>query len=253
MQSVSLKKLHSVTHTQVKTFAKGLVVSKDEPFLAASPDMLIKCKCHGQSLVEIKCPYKIRDQAPNQSNLPYLVEENNVTVLKKNHMYYFQVQAQLAVLKLKFCHFFVYTPHGHYHEIISFDEQLWVKILDNVKYFWINHVAPAIVSKTHTPASTSSGSDTEEDVAESITHNTQPSTSCPGCLTTNIMPTIYLCGACEKDCPSYPATFDGQSIECTGCHMWFHFRCVGIVLQDDFDDETNIWLCCDCVKTVVPK
>jgi len=42
----------------------GLFVSTDFPHFGASPDGLISCKCCGEGLLEIKCPYKYREQDP---------------------------------------------------------------------------------------------------------------------------------------------------------------------------------------------
>jgi len=37
----------------------GLFVNTDFPHLGASPDGLIPCKCCGEGLLQIKCPYII--------------------------------------------------------------------------------------------------------------------------------------------------------------------------------------------------
>ena len=40
----------------------GLVISSSYPYLAASPDGEISCKCHGDGLYEAKCPWKHRNK-----------------------------------------------------------------------------------------------------------------------------------------------------------------------------------------------
>ena len=72
----------------------GLFVHKDTPHLGASPDMIINCDCHGEALVEIKCPISVCDSKLSATNLLYL-EENGETLLKKNHAYYFQIQGHM--------------------------------------------------------------------------------------------------------------------------------------------------------------
>ena len=42
----------------------GTVISEEYPFLSASPDLQVSCECCGTGLVEIKCPYSIRDKSP---------------------------------------------------------------------------------------------------------------------------------------------------------------------------------------------
>ena len=35
----------------------GLVINCQWPYMGASPDGIIKCKCHGKGVLEIKCPF----------------------------------------------------------------------------------------------------------------------------------------------------------------------------------------------------
>ena len=69
-----------------------------------------------------------------------------------------------------------------------------------------------------------------------------------GPLKNPILPPIYLCGACQNDCLNDPSSKEEESIECTGCHLWFHLKCVK--LTGDCSEE-DIWLCSECIKTVV--
>ena len=60
----------------------GLVLCHDFPFLAASPDGVAKCSCHGISMVEIKCPYKYRFSSPTDeqalTDRNYCLNENGL-------------------------------------------------------------------------------------------------------------------------------------------------------------------------------
>ncbi len=47
-------------HAGFQLRESGLVVSPDYPFLAASPDRVMTCPCHGKVMIEVKCPYKHR-------------------------------------------------------------------------------------------------------------------------------------------------------------------------------------------------
>lgn len=48
------------THENVTFHECGLVIYQEKPYLAASPDLVIKCTCCGLISVEIKCPYRLR-------------------------------------------------------------------------------------------------------------------------------------------------------------------------------------------------
>ena len=39
----------------------GLFIDCERPYLGASPDGIVICKCCGKGVVEVKCPFCIRD------------------------------------------------------------------------------------------------------------------------------------------------------------------------------------------------
>ena len=47
-------------HSDIKITESGLHISKEHPFLGASPDRIWECECHGTALVEVKCPFSQR-------------------------------------------------------------------------------------------------------------------------------------------------------------------------------------------------
>ena len=87
-----LKKIHK----DLKISDSGLVIYEELPYMAASPDLEVECKCCGAGLVEIKCPL-IRDEIPSADNLDYLHNtiisyNKNTTVPKTNEPYYFNLE-----------------------------------------------------------------------------------------------------------------------------------------------------------------
>ena len=72
------------------------------PFLGATPDGLVSCSfCSEKGLLEIKCPYKYMNADLHQANDCnfYLKRINTELRLNKSHLYYFQIQGQLAICK----------------------------------------------------------------------------------------------------------------------------------------------------------
>ena len=65
-------KLMMATHENCSIRLSGLIINEAYPFLAASPDDIITCKCCGTSLVEYKCPYRSKEKHPKEAFL----EEN---------------------------------------------------------------------------------------------------------------------------------------------------------------------------------
>ena len=52
---------HSQQHTNLQVQLCGLHISTDHPYLAATPDGTVSCDCCGEGLLEIKCPFKYKD------------------------------------------------------------------------------------------------------------------------------------------------------------------------------------------------
>jgi hypothetical protein len=47
-------------HQQFNVTKCGLIISSEFPEIAASPDALFHCKCHGMGVIEAKCSWKHR-------------------------------------------------------------------------------------------------------------------------------------------------------------------------------------------------
>ncbi|XP_028129072.2 uncharacterized protein LOC114325263 isoform X1 [Diabrotica virgifera virgifera] len=131
----------------VKVVNCGVFVSKDYPFLAASPDGLIG----KDGLVEIKCPYKSQNVTPEEGIRSKLIQcatlENNVFKLKREDKYYYQVQGQLFVTGRQYCYFVVWTPLGLLYERIIKDEQFWNNELQKLEEFYFDHLLPALLTE----------------------------------------------------------------------------------------------------------
>lgn len=102
--------------------------------------------CHG--IIEIKCPYSFRDfsveKACTKTNF-YCTMNNDILHLKRNHVYYYQVQGTMAITNATECDFIVWTPKSMKVEKM-FDETLWLsemqpKLID----FYYKYMLPCIV------------------------------------------------------------------------------------------------------------
>ena len=108
------KKISLIHHTSFKVDAAGLFVDPSYTYLGASPDGLVSCSCCGEGLLEIKCPYSIRDRDPTTitSGDFYLKVVEGRLQLSSKHNYYFQIQGQLALCNRSYCDFICWTPLG---------------------------------------------------------------------------------------------------------------------------------------------
>lgn len=137
-------------HPHMKVKQCGLIVNSCYPHLASSPDGLLSCsceKCNGPGVLEIKCPYKFRlksveGAAVDPTFCCYV--ENGIVRLKRSHIYYVQVQGQMAVSKCQWCDFFVWTLQGYSIERIQFDEDFWKSCLSKLNSFYVTFILPEL-------------------------------------------------------------------------------------------------------------
>jgi hypothetical protein len=246
----------AATHVKFRTSKTGLVVSSTYPYLAASPDLCIECKCHGRGLCEIKCPFKNRHLSPSDKTCKYLVNESGTCMLSRKHAYYFQMQAQMGVTGVRYCDFFVYTMSGYHLERIEYDPELWESMLERCTAFWKKYILPRLqknvvmpqdqLDELSTDAETDSiGCDISEENSTLQTdhdYNMKQEKRLRQCpIVSSLYPAVCLCPKCYKTCNYSERHFTSDSIQCSSCQLWHHHVCVGF----SYDDDT--WMCDSCL------
>ena len=139
----------SELHSQFSIHSCGLQINTLYPHLGASPDGIISCLCCGDGLVEVKCPYSIRDESPTtteKANFYLKPLPDGGRALSKSHNYYYQVQGQLIILNLPFCDFVCWTPNGMHVERIERDDMFCEAMLSTLETFFVDEVLPATCS-----------------------------------------------------------------------------------------------------------
>ena len=200
-------------HIQLKYFPTGLTVSTEHPFIGASPDGKISCKCCGDGLIEVKCTFKYRDVTPIAdialSDSTYFLKQHPSTgkvILNRCHKYYYQVQAQLHICNLSYCDFICWTQKGIFVERIQKDDFL-ARNLPQLTRFFKEYLLPEILTcKLH------------DSYLDNPTINSNPK-PCSSKQT----PQNVFC-LCKKE--EY-----GTMIACenSSCPIeWFHLNCVGL-------------------------
>ena len=131
----------------ILVYKSGLVISREDPYLGASPDGKVIDKGCTQhfGLVEIKCPQTKFMVTPLEacSNPNFFLENlNGKPKLKPNHMYYKQVQGQLGITGTRWCDFVVYTCKGISIERITYDQQFWSDLKNTLISYYFKHFLP---------------------------------------------------------------------------------------------------------------
>ena len=111
----------------------------------------MSCDCCGDGLLEIKCPYCVRELTLPElaaSNVKTcLAEEDGAFSLKKDHDYMYQVQTQLHVCDVDYVDFVVWTKNDTFIERIEGEPDIWNEILQNSKEFFYKAVLPELIAK----------------------------------------------------------------------------------------------------------
>ena len=130
----------------------GVFLNEDYPFLATSPDGIIKLGSQEFGIVEVKCPYKHRDssiQLACQDSAFYLSIDGNQATLKRTHDYYYQVIGQLALSGAKFCDFIVWTKVDFHRERILPDDELWSEMNSKLSHFYMTTLGVEILTRLY--------------------------------------------------------------------------------------------------------
>ena len=128
------------------THPTGLIVHKNYPFIAATPDGFVG----EEQILEVKCP-KVAEKrsivslAKGEDRLKTFCLDENMK-LKRTHPYFSQVQCQLACTGARCCDFYVWSPNCEaVRDRIYFDEEFWASRVDKIKLFFYECVLPEIV------------------------------------------------------------------------------------------------------------
>ena len=189
----------AVKHTNFTLHNPGLYVSSDLPYLAASPDYVMKCDCCGVSVVEIKCPpkfaqYSIKEHYPRVEFLKKDSDDN--IILKDTHRYYTQILMQMAIVRARQGYFLTWNTIDPVIEKINFNSAKWAEIQSNLCLFYQKYVVPAILGVTP----------------------------------------INFCVVCSDNCLWKHEVKEAKdrNAHCSTCGLWYHFKC--ILIEEAGDD-----------------
>ena len=246
---VCYKRVMRSSHKQFQVDETGLHVNKEKPFIAASPDLIVSCKCCGKGVCEIKCPLSCKSEQPNADNYSHLCIVNETLSLKRSSEYYFQVMCQMACTSTHYCDFFVYSPFGYFLERIKFDCEEWVRIAQKVEQFWLNQVGPCLLEGYTEFRNKDNSTDhcygkrSADNISAS--DKVQKPKGTKGVLTKKCIRLMYICNICQEECVDEPKTHSETSIECSVCKSWVHSNCTNI-MPGNLPLDNERWKCDNC-------
>lgn len=140
---------------KVEVYATGLLISRQQKFLAASPDGKVICENGDTGLIEVKNllhkkPINLHEGVKQVKNfcLEHIGNTKQLR-LKRNHGYYYQVQGQLNIANLPWVDFVVRTknPYQLHVERIVVDQNFWQQtMVSKLESFYHQAVLPELAS-----------------------------------------------------------------------------------------------------------
>ena len=228
----AFSRIATSSHTNLQVSSSGFCISSKYPFIGASPDGIVTCNCCRKRVLEVKCPFSCKSNLPDEEKENFfMTKENGNWTLKRNHLYYFQVQIQMEVCKVLQCEFVVWTEGGVSVESIPVDTEFLESVIEHVTGFFKYGILPEIVGKWYTrkPIADSQGVvqlPSSHDQEESTSEETESETNELWCY-------------CQQ--PGYGEMIMCDNPECT--IRWFHFDCLRIRRP-----PKGKWYCPSCHK-----
>ena len=211
----------SAEHEDFLVIKSGLILDPKFPFLGASPDGLVNCKCCNTGVLEIKCPFSCKQksfvQLANDNSSFCLDNDNGSLTLKVDHPYYFQVQLQMKLCHVQYCDFVIWRESGEiFCQRISLDLSFVDSAISSVTPLIKYAILPELVGKWFSNQTLVS-----DDSSNSIHNNSVNGKDC----SFNDEGYCY-CGRGED--------YDDM-IGCDNKHCpigWFHYSCLRIAEED---------------------
>lgn len=143
------------SHKEAKVIDSGLILHKDYPEMAASPDAILLCSCCGKIPIEIKCPFTFKDEDNVILRLTkckpgYLEKSGDSYKIVENHKYYAQVQMQIALTEARYGYFYIWTKNENLLIPVEKNESFWQEAKSKAILFFKAVIIPELLGKYFT-------------------------------------------------------------------------------------------------------
>ena len=159
------------------------------------------CKCHGKSILDVKCPYNICNSFIKEDidKSSFLSTDNGEVTINKEHKFYTQVISQIQISQSNQGYFIVWTTKDSFIEIVGKNEAFWENVTISLEIFFKRFVATRLLA---------------------------------------INP-LKFCGTCQKvlleKLKISSKETNMQRICCDQCTIWYHCKCKKVLEISDKD------------------
>ena len=131
-------------HSNVHIEVPGLQVCQNLPFIGASSDGIISCSCcNSKRLLEVKCIYQHREEAPNfAAQKRGCFFDHGVWKLNATSDYYYQIQLNLHLYDLDTCVLLIYTNKGIRPVLVKHDPKFCSEMISHMVSYYKECLLP---------------------------------------------------------------------------------------------------------------
>ena len=132
-----------VKHIELKLEKAGLFLDKNRTYIGASSDGIIYCKCHGKSIMQVKCLYNIGNS--------FIKEDIDKCSVLQRIMVRFPSIKDINITHMLFhkynsLYFMIWTTKDSFIEIVGKNEAFWEKVSINLELFFKRIVATRLLA-----------------------------------------------------------------------------------------------------------
>jgi len=121
----------------------GFHISQRDFVLGCSPDGIVKSPIKPDKLLEIKCPFLLKDEDSRKfdeilskqqlATFPLMRLENGKITLKRTHAHYYQVQMAMDIMKLRTCDYVVWSSVFLVVIKVKYNDHFWAPLRTRLK------------------------------------------------------------------------------------------------------------------------
>ena len=132
------------SHLNPEIINTGLIVYDRAPYIAGTPDAILKCECCTELyLVEIKCPFRLAQCGTGGWKILEYFDEHGD--LKKSHTYFSQLNLYLGITGIKTAYFVVYARGDTIIREIDFDAAYFEYQIRNMSEYYRDYYLPTVL------------------------------------------------------------------------------------------------------------
>ncbi|VDI60785.1 Hypothetical predicted protein [Mytilus galloprovincialis] len=148
VQPAPVKDIQFYKTSCINKAKKASLISKETPFIGASADSVASCSCHGNRVIEVKCPFSHKESTLQE----YVKDPSSCIVangreVKTTHKYYYQIQLHMYVHDVNLCDLVIYTSKVTAIFYILRNDVFIKDMITKLKDFHIRHVMTELLTR----------------------------------------------------------------------------------------------------------